>query len=158
TLTKRKIPVAFVPNVGQAHEAVRFTARAGGLDVYLTRDGLVFGFTDHPHDDPRPERVPNPRHDVHESDSRGAIGMKVVGGKLTAVTPLDPQKGKSHYIIGNDRTKWHRNVAHYGRVQIKDVYPGVDLVLHGESGHAEYDFVVAPGRDHRKIELQFEGM
>src|SRR5262249_35256740 len=96
--------------------------------------------------------------DQHRGDSRGGIRMKVVGGRLANVEPLDPQKGKSHYFLGNDPAKWRRNVPHYGRVQVKDVYPGVDLVLHGENGRVEYDFVVAPGYDHGRVELEFAGM
>src|SRR5262249_38291998 len=40
----------------------------------------------------------------------------------------------------------------------RDVYPGIDLVYHGDQQQLEYDFVVAPGADPGAIHLAFEGV
>lgn len=53
--------------------------------------------------------------------------------------------GKSNYFIGSDPTKWHTNVAHYGKSTYEKVYLGIDLVYYGNQQQLEYDFVVAPG-------------
>ena len=42
---------------------------------------------------------------------------------------------------------------HFGRLMMKDVYPSIDLALHGAGGELEYDFVVAPGADPAGIRL-----
>jgi hypothetical protein len=42
-------------------------------------------------------------------------------------------------------------------VRYTGVYPGIDLVYHGQQGHLEYDFDVAPGADASSIHLAVEG-
>jgi hypothetical protein len=64
------------------------------------------------------------------------------------VAGLDELPGKSNYFIGNDPSKWRTNVPTYGKVEYRDVYPGVNLVYYGNpaaAGQLEHDFVVAPG-------------
>jgi hypothetical protein len=66
--------------------------------------------------------------------------------------------GKSNYFIGNDPAKWRTNIPSYAKVKHKDVYPGVDMIYHGDHQQLEYDFVVAPGANPRNINLTFSGM
>jgi len=80
--------------------------------------------------------------------------MSLVGANAKApVVGLGELSGKVNYFVGNDPEKWRSNVSTYAKVQYKDVYPGVDLVYHGNQGQLEYDFVVAPGADPRRITL-----
>jgi hypothetical protein len=62
-----------------------------------------------------------------------------------------------NYFVGGDRGKWRTNVTAYSAVEFKGVYPGIDLIYHSRNGQLEYDFVVAPGVDARKISLEFSG-
>ena len=39
----------------------------------------------------------------------------------------------------------------------RDLYPGIDLILHGGPGDFEYDLAVHPGADLRMIRLRFSG-
>ncbi len=50
----------------------------------------------------------------------------------------------------------HR-IPSYARVEYEDVYPGVNLVFHGNQGKLEYDFVVRPGADPGTIRFAFKG-
>jgi hypothetical protein len=80
--------------------------------------------------------------------------MKLVGANPKAsMVGLGQLPGKSNYFVGNDPKKWRKNVSTYAKVRYKDVYPGVDLVYHGNQGQLEYDFVVAPGADPKAISL-----
>jgi hypothetical protein len=65
--------------------------------------------------------------------------------------------GRANYFIGNDPKNWRRDVPSFARVRCRSVYPGIDLVYHGREREIEYDFVVAPGADARRIRLGFEG-
>jgi uncharacterized repeat protein (TIGR01451 family) len=69
----------------------------------------------------------------------------------------DQLPGKSNYFIGNDPTKWHRDIPQFARVRYVSVYPGIDLVFHGNRGRLEYDFEVAPGSDPSRVALKFQG-
>jgi len=62
-----------------------------------------------------------------------------------------------NYFIGNDQSKWRRNVPTYRRVYLKDIYPGIDLVYYGKQRQLEYDLVVAPGADPKLIRFTVEG-
>lgn len=70
---------------------------------------------------------------------------------------IDPLPGRSHYYMGSDARQWRTNVPHYARVRLQGLYPGVDLVYYGNQRQLEYDLMVAPGADPRRIRLAFEG-
>jgi hypothetical protein len=72
---------------------------------------------------------------------------------------VDRLAAGSNYFIGNDPGKWHTDVPNYAKVELKDVYPGIDLIYHGgKQGQLEYDFRLAPGADPDAIRLGFKGM
>lgn len=49
-------------------------------------------------------------------------------------------------------------VRRYATVLMEEVYPGIDLVLYGNKENKfQYDFVLKPGADPRKIAFKFEG-
>ena len=63
--------------------------------------------------------------------------------------------GITSYFIGSDRSRWRPGVPHYARVRAASVWPGVDLVVYNQARRMEYDFVLAPGADVRRVRLQF---
>src|SRR4029077_20395845 len=86
------------------------------------------------------------------------VAMKLVGASSTShPVGLDKMPGVSNYLIGNDPSKWHTNIANYAKVGYQDVYRGINLVDHGDQQQLEYDFVVRPGTDTRAIRLAFDG-
>ena len=71
--------------------------------------------------------------------------MRLVGADPDSkIYGQEAQPGKSNYLIGSDPKSWNRNVPHYGQVRYSEVYPGVDLIYHGNQRLLEYDFAVAP--------------
>ena len=86
------------------------------------------------------------------------ISMYLIGANFEAAAAgLKPLAARSHYLRGNDPSKWKTDVPHYGRVRYKDVYPGIDIEYYGKSGSMEFDFLVRPGADPRLIRMDFEG-
>src|SRR5436190_15846082 len=84
--------------------------------------------------------------------------MQLLGANPQPVLrPLDEQPGKSNYFLGQDPKQWRTNVPTFAQVQYRAVYPGVDLLYHGNQRQLEYDFVLAPGADPQKIRLAFAG-
>jgi hypothetical protein len=45
----------------------------------------------------------------------------------------------------------------YAKARFGNVYPGIDLVYYGNQRQLEYDYIVAPGADPKRIRLGFEG-
>src|SRR6185436_4542102 len=54
-------------------------------------------------------------------------------------------------------SQWLPDVAQYQHVRYDQVYPGISLAFYGNHRQLEYDFIVAPGIDHRQIRLKFRG-
>ncbi len=134
-----KLPLAFEPNYGQTADAVKFLARGNGYTLFLTPAEAVFA--------------------MRQGAKRDTLRMNLTGANAKAkLSAVDELPGKSNYLIGNDRSKWHTNVPNYRAVRDSGVYPGIDLVYYGNQRQLEYDFVVAPGADPRAIELAFSGV
>ena len=58
--------------------------------------------------------------------------MKLIGANPNAqISGVDPMPAKSNYFIGSDPKQWHTDVPNYAGVELKNVYPGIDLVYHG---------------------------
>jgi hypothetical protein len=129
-----KLPLGFEANAGQTDGRVKFLARGRGYTVFLTGNAAVLTLPNTATAAPIANRV---------------IRMKLVGANLNAgVSGAEELPGKTNYFIGNDPSKWRTHVPNYAAVKYADVFPGVDLVYHGNlSGQLEYDFLVAPGVD-----------
>ncbi|MGB2635949.1 MAG: SBBP repeat-containing protein [Candidatus Acidiferrum sp.] len=84
--------------------------------------------------------------------------MKLVGSDPHAtVSGVDELSSKSNFFIGSDPKKWQTNLTNYAKVKYVGVYPGVDLIYYGNQDKLEYDFVVAPGADLRRIQFDLRG-
>jgi beta-propeller repeat-containing protein/all-beta uncharacterized protein len=130
-----KLPLSFETNQGQTDARVKFLARASGYTLFMTADEAVFAGRDGP-----VER------------------MKLIGANRKAhVELLDKQPGISNYFIGNDPSKWRTNVPNYRRMALREVYPGIDLIFYGNERQLEYDWVVSPGADPKRIHVKWEG-
>ncbi len=74
--------------------------------------------------------------------------------KMQNVLGARELSGKVNYFLGNDPAKWRTNLPTFAEVRYPNVYPGIDLVYHGDQGgRLEYDFIVAPGADPNVITL-----
>ncbi|HET9650658.1 MAG TPA: SBBP repeat-containing protein, partial [Usitatibacter sp.] len=132
------IPISFERNDGQYPADVLFVSR--GLQGTLAlRSGEV---------------AITPRHDLLAG--REPVRLRLAGANLAPeVQPLHALATRSHHYVGNvDRFE---NVPHFGELQVKDVWPGIDMMLHGRDGALEYDLVVAPGADPKDIRIDLRG-
>ena len=81
------------------------------------------------------------------------LRVQLIGANPKAtVHAIDLLSGKSNYISGTVSAQWHTNISGYAIVKYQAVYPGIDLVYHGDSqGGLSTIFQVAPGqsREHQ---------
>src|SRR5438132_8692186 len=154
--TYGKLPLHFEANQGQTHQDVRFLARGAGYSLFLTPTGAALTLTKQV----SPARKPATHG---KSEPRGpatgtVLRMTFAGANPDPrVTGLEELPGKANYFIGSDPAKWRTSVPTYAKVHYREVYPGIDLVYYGNQRQLEYDFVVAPGADPKKIGLGFKG-
>ncbi len=145
------LPLFFEPNQGQTAPQVKFLARGAGYGLFLTADEAVLQL--------QPSAVSTQQSAVGSQRAPSSvIRMRLNGANFSArISGASPLPGKSSYFIGNDPSKWHRDIPQFARVQYEAVYPGVNLVYYGDQGQLEYDFRVAPGADPNQIALSFNG-
>jgi hypothetical protein len=128
----------FEPNQGQTDPRVKFLARGAGYGVFLTPQQAVLT--------------------LGGRTKSAVVRMQLADANRSAVVSGNAQlPGKSNYFIGNNPSKWHRDIPQFARVRYEGVYPGVDLVYYGNQGQLEYDFEVAAGADPKTIAFQFQG-
>src|SRR4029077_5743178 len=168
-----KLPLSFETNYGQADGPVKFLSRTRGYTLFLTGDEVVLAFTGKRANDPAPQgasvfrgaavslkRYPdtNPNPATPQSVTGGVLRMKFRNANPAAkVTGTDKLAGTGNYFIGNDPAKWRTNVPTYAKVKYEGIYSGIDLVYYGNQRQLEYDFIVAPGADPRRIAFDVSG-
>jgi photosystem II stability/assembly factor-like uncharacterized protein len=80
--------------------------------------------------------------------------MILAGGRPKAsAQPEQKLAGYTNYLFDRDPHKWRTHVPNYGRVRYYNVYPGIDVVYYGDPRELEFDFILAPGADPRRIEI-----
>ena len=145
-------PLRFEENVGQVHGAdarqVKFVSRGNAYTLFLTSTEAVLVL----------------RQGAGHGKDAGKDAPVVARMRLSGANPAphlagsDELPGKSNYFLGNDPSQWHTGIPNYGRVMAAEVYPGIDLVYHGNQGQLEYDFEVAPHANPHKIRFVLEGI
>jgi len=91
-------------------------------------------------------------------DQVGRLAHEVVQRPASQkVAGVQRLPGTANYFLGNDPKKWRTNVPTYAKVRFGQVYPGIDLLYHGDQGRLEYDFIVSPGAHPEQIQVSFEG-
>jgi hypothetical protein len=141
------LPLSFEPNKGQADDEVKFVSRGKGYTLYLEASEAVLAL-----------------RSVDQKSDKPSTGLKVVRMKLVdsnanpTVNGEEQLQGKSNYLVGENTSKWRKDIPTYRRVKYDDVYPGIDLVYYGTNQRElEYDFHVAAGADPNQIKLEFSG-
>ena len=134
-----KLPLSFEPNLGQADRSVRFLARGSGYGLFLTSSEAVLSL---------PSR---------SNRQATLLQMQFPGAQISDPQSQDRLPGHTHYFLGNDPSRWTRNVPQFAQVRYPELYQGVDLLFYGNQGRLEYDFQVKPGADPNQIQLKFEG-
>jgi hypothetical protein len=128
------LPLVFESNRGQTDGQVRFLARGEGYTLFLTDTGLL------------------------AAGSAGHVRLTFAGARAPyEVEALEPLPGRSHYFLGSGREGWRTNVPLYGRVRMREIYPGISLVFYGTARRVEFDFLISPGTNPDRIRMQFHG-
>ena len=146
-----RLPLSFELNKGQIDQPVKFLSHGPGYDLFLTSTEAVLRV--------HKPRVLQPDQSKDANVREGTVlRLKMLGASATPqVEGQEELLGKIHYLIGNDRAKWHRNIPTYKKAYFKDVYPGIDVVYYGTQRELEYDFVIGPGANPKLIKFSVEG-
>ena len=154
------LPLGFEANQGQADPQVKYTARGNGYAVFLTENKTVFALTSARSSGAISSRSRGLQAKTKsiETPKSTAIDMRLLGGNLNPQISAGAElPGTVNYYVGSDSKNWRTGVKQYASVAYRDVYPGVNMLFHGEQRQLEFDFVVAPGANAKAIGMGFEG-
>jgi hypothetical protein len=123
-------PISFEPNCGQTAAQVRYLAHTPQGVAFFTDTGVVLN----------------------------SLTWTLAGSNTRAVwKPSEPTGDTTTYHVGRDPRRWANDVPHYARLVRGNVYPGIDAAYYGTGRRLEYDFLVAPGADPKRIRIHLRG-
>ena len=138
-----RIRVPFIANQGQvSDENVLFYANTFGGTLFVTDKGeMVYAFAG----DPEGKKA-----------AGWALRETLVGAAVQKPEGKEPAQTRVNYFIGNDPSKWRKNLPTYNSVTMGEVYPGIELTLKVQGKKIEKIFTIKPGADPSSIRLRLE--
>ena len=138
-----KLPLSFVRNEGQKDKSVLFYEQGAGHRTAFTAQGISLSLT---------------KSGKNNTARSEMVTLTPVDASPFTVEPLDKKAGKVNYFIGRDPSKWKTNIPTYGAILYKNIYPGIDMKFYGTNSQLEYDIIVSPHADPRKVRLSYKGI
>ena len=151
-------PLGFEPNRCQIDGPVRFFAQARDYTAFLTSDGAVLKLALGRGGDLQGDRVGAMPEYRARHTTPTLVTIRLVGADPSS-RPIGTARlpGMSNYLLGREPQAWCVDVPRYSKVTYKGVYPGVDLIYHGDYQDLAFDFVVSPGTDPSVVQVDYEG-
>jgi gliding motility-associated-like protein len=163
----------FVENKGQWDGGFKFKADAGSGALYIDKQGYTI-VQNNPEDFRRmQERLhghsevsndelnkfkDNPRRSFDITLRSHALKVRFVGSAPDPqVEAMYQREGIDNYYLGNDPSKWKTGVKTFSALQVKNLYPGVDVKYYTDNGQMKYDIILKPGADLSKVVLKYDG-
>lgn len=153
-----RLPVAFVPNLGQWQHSARFVARIGAMTVFLEQKGWTFTLVERAAEKEKVKVKAN-ENPLENACARGvAVRMTFAGTSTPELAAEDPLPGRHNYFLGSDASKWRSEVPLYASVLYREVHPGIDVRVREQDGHFEYDLLLQPDADLDLVAIAVEGI
>lgn len=147
-------PLSFEINKGQTAPIVNYLSRGNGYMLFFTPQEIVIDFRTAP-------LTPKDQGKLKNLSTKGSNDVLriqfVAANSHPTIVATEQLKSKSNYFIGQDPKNWHTNIANYGRVNYKTLYPGIDMTFYGNQNQLEYDIEVAPGADPQLARFHVNG-
>jgi PKD repeat protein len=163
-------PLMFIENVGQFDPGARFQVHGDNSTIYLTGDVIWSTVLEDPPAShpvsPQEGQVPTPTPEpgqVISGDDQPHLGVNIkyyfIGANSNPqLEPFNRLDTLVSYFIGDDPARWQPSVPAWGGVRYRDLYPGVDLEMTGESGQWIWRLVTQEAASLGAVQLRVEGM
>ena len=135
------LPLAFAPNAGQTDDSVRYVARGAGYSFFFTDEQAVLSLV--------------------KADGQDVTGLALELGFVGAspdarLEARDPAAGTVSQLTGSGDDS-ASNVQTYQELVYRELWPGIDMVIHGDGDELRYEFELDPGADPGDIVLDYDG-
>ena len=137
-----EMPLSFAPNVGQTDERVGYVAQGAGYSFFFTDAEAVLSFA--------------PGADDVMGSSGLALALRFLGADAEASPEADSRAaGTVNRLTGSGDGL--SDVPTYEKLIYRELWPNIDLAIHGQGGELRYEFHLRPGADPRDIRLAYAG-
>ncbi len=146
--------IHFTQNRGQWEPQVAYRAQMRLSTLFVEKDCFTL-VMQHPDN----ENLQHPHHHDHKHRYRQhSYRIRFLHSHTTAIDGEEPTTGYENFFIGNDPSRWASRVPSYLAVRYRELYDGIDLLVHTAENAMKYDFVVAPHANPDHIVMQYEGV
>ena len=141
-------PLYFEANTGQFEGAPQFIARGAECSVFLgpTQAEILLGKS-------------SAQNVLPGRSSARSVTLQLAGANpASKIAGREPMPAKANYFVGNDPAQWRTGVPLFSKVQVDNVYPGVQVIYYAnQSAQLEYDFLLQPRAHPEQIRFQIGG-
>ncbi|MFT7670744.1 MAG: hypothetical protein ACI8X5_003455 [Planctomycetota bacterium] len=139
------LPLAFIENQGQWSMEYRYRLGRGPISAVLLSNGFALQLIDPVAARLNQKRAAGLRFEFEsEVDCSGPIGRERASGYY-------------NFFVGEEESLWRSHVPAWQQIEYRDVWHGIDVVLHEGEGLFEYDLLVAPGADLSTASIRISG-
>ena len=144
----------FIENKGQWDEQVLFKSSFKGGNLWVQKSKLFFQLKDFSalrenHAGKRCDTCRNKQYALH-------LNFKNCN-EVNRINKNEPTEEYFNFFLGNDSTKWAKNVRGYKEVILFDLYNGINLRLIQEDEVTKYEYIVSPTFSPNQIKLEIAG-
>ena len=155
-LQPRSTPLSFVQNVGQDASSASYLAHGPGYAMKLFPGRVELSLLRHGKSSQR-QKPGSPL-----SQAQASLQMEFPGADPTDELAAEQQlPGIVSYFTGSDNRQWHTDLATFGKLRYRGIYPGVDVAFHGADSSAgqklEYDFELKPHASLDRVAIALRG-
>lgn len=137
--------IVFTENIGQWPGGVQLQGTAGSTTIRFEPYQVSYSYLV----ESRGGTLAARRHQLRTEFLGANPDTRVEGTSATGAT--------FNYYLGREASTWYTGARGFGSVRYHGLYKGIDAVYYGQGTSLKYDFIVAPGADHRSIRLQYHG-
>lgn len=131
----------FVPNEGQWPSEVLFLSRSHGLNVWVTRTGMVFD----------QYRMVDRQREGH------VLRLSWTNGRALSA-PVSVDRSSMQVSMFGAGDQWHTAMPVMNGMRFDDVWEGIDLIYYLDAdGNVRYDFDVQPGASLQEVGFAVQG-
>ncbi len=148
----------YIQNNGQWQQQIEFAADVYGGRLFLEKNSFTWSFSntaelgDFKHRG-NLEELSNFIMKYH------AFKTNFIGANTNVeLSGEDRFSNYYNYFLGNDQSAWHSGVSAFDAVRYRQLYPGIDMLVHSQSNSMKYDLIVAPHAAQSQIKIRYNGL
>lgn len=150
----------FIENKGQWDNKILYKSELSNAQVIVTQKGLIYNLKDNVVYGQYMKDLHDGKfnHDSTHYYTSASISLEFLNASRgSCPRGKKAYAEKRNYFIGQDSTKWGRNVLGYSEVETKNIYEDIDFKLYHFNNSVKYEFIVDPRKDYHQIKLKFTG-